>query len=116
MQVQEMAEVKELLLEANDLYALEDNELGCTRVVKHKINTEGHYPIKQPMQHTPFVQREQIADMVQRMEQQGIVKPSASPWSSPIVLVLKRMGQLGSASIIADLMPLQRKTCIHYTG
>ena len=100
MQVQEMAEVKELLLEANDLFELEDNELGCTGVVKHQINTEGHYPIKQPMRRTPFVQREQIAEMVQCMEQQGIVKPSASPWSSPIVLVPKKDGTT--------------RFCIHY--
>ena len=63
MQGQEIAEVKKLLLEANDLFVLEDNGLGCTGVVKHHINTEGHYQIKQPMRHTPFVQREQIAEM-----------------------------------------------------
>ena len=32
--------------------------------------------------------------MVQHMEQQGIVKPSASPWSSPIVLVHKKYGTI----------------------
>ena len=31
MQVLEIAEVKKLLLEANDLFAFEDNELGCTQ-------------------------------------------------------------------------------------
>ena len=92
LHIQEIAAVKELLLEANDLFALEDNELGCTGMVKHHINTEDHHPIKQPMRRTPFIQREQIAEMVQRMEQQGIVKPSASPWSSPIVLVPKKDG------------------------
>ena len=92
IQGQEIAKVKKLLLEANDLFVLEDNDLGCTGVVKHHINTEGHYPIKQPMRCTPFVQREQIAEMMQRMEEQGIMKPSASPWSSPIVLVPKKDG------------------------
>ena len=58
MQGQEIAEVKKLLLEANDLFVLEDNDLSCTGVVKHHINIEGHYPIKQPMRRTPFVQRE----------------------------------------------------------
>ena len=92
MQGQEIAKVKKLLLEANDLFVLEDDDLGCTGVVKHHINTEGHYPIKQPMRRTPFVQREKIAEMIQRMEEQGIVKPSASLWSSPIVLVPKKDG------------------------
>ena len=92
MQGQEIAEVRELLLQAHDLFALEDKELGCTDVVKHRIHTEGHHPIKQPVRRTPFVQREQIAEMIQCMEQQGIVKPSASPWSSPVVLVPKKDG------------------------
>ena len=87
MQGQEIAEVKKLLLETNDIFVLEDNDLGSTGVVKHHINTEGYYPIKQPMRHTPIVQREKKAEMIQHVEEQGIVKPSASPWSSPIVLV-----------------------------
>ena len=38
-----MDEMKNLLLEANDFFALEDNELGYTGVViKHHINAEGH--------------------------------------------------------------------------
>ena len=92
MQGQEIAEVKELLLEANDLFVLEHNDLSCTGVVKYHINTEDHYPIKKPMRCTPFVQREITAEMIQHMEEQGIVKPSASAWSSPIVFVPKKDG------------------------
>ena len=92
MQGQEIAEVKKLLLEANDPFVLEDNDRGCTGVVKHHINTEGHYPIKQPMRRTPFVQGEKIVEMIQRMEEQDIMKPSASPWPSPIILVPKKDG------------------------
>ena len=90
MHGQEIIEVRELLLQAHDLFALKDDELGCTGVVKHHIHTEDHHPIKQHMRRTPFVQREQIAEMIWRMEQQGIVKPFASPWSSSIVLVPKK--------------------------
>ena len=91
---EDQVEVRELLLQSHDVFALDDGELGCTAVVQHHINTQGHHPIKQQMRRTPFVQREQIAQMTQRMQEQGIVKPSTSPWSSPIVLVPKKDGTL----------------------
>ena len=41
---------------------------------------------------TPIVQRERIAQLIKQMEEQGIVKPSCSPWASPVVLVPKKDG------------------------
>ena len=32
-----------------------DGELGCTGIVKHDVDTEGHPPIKQQVRHTPFI-------------------------------------------------------------
>ena len=82
----DQAKLRDLFLQSHALFALDDGELGYTSVVQHHINTEGHHP----MRRTPFVQREQIAQMIQRMRTQGIVRPSTSPWSSPIVLVPKK--------------------------
>ena len=123
LQGQEIAKVKELLLQAHDLFALDNCELGCSGVVKHSIDTEGHHPIKQPMRRTPFVQREQIAEMVQCMERQGIVRSSASPWSSPVVLVPKKDGTTRfcidycrlNAITKKDVYPLPRVDDILYT-
>ena len=92
LQSDEQAEVKELLLQAHDVFALDDSELGCSAVVEHHIDTSDHHPIKQQMRRTPFVQRELIAQLIQKMREQGIVKPSTSPWSSPVVLVPKKDG------------------------
>lgn len=59
----------ELLLRSHNIFALNDSELGCTGVEQHHINTQGHDPIKQQIRRTPFVQCEQIAQMIQRMEE-----------------------------------------------
>ena len=40
----------------------------------------------------PFVHREKVSAMVDEMLDQGIIQPSVSPWSSPIVLVPKKDG------------------------
>ena len=54
-------------------------------LVQHLIDT-----IKQQPYQTPVVQRDQIAQLIKQMQSQGIVKPSASPWASPVVLVPKK--------------------------
>ena len=40
-------QLKELLKEYSDVFALSDSELGCTDLVKHFIDTSEHRPIKQ---------------------------------------------------------------------
>ena len=88
----ELDQLQQTVLEAEDVFALTDSELGCTGIVKHNIDTEGHSPIKQQVRRTPFIQREKIAQMVAEMEVRGVIQPSVSPWASPIVLVPKKDG------------------------
>ena len=76
----------------DDVFALTDDELDCTDVVTHKIDTGDHPPIKQYPRRTPFVQRAKITAMVADMEKKGIVKSSTSSWASPIVLMPKKDG------------------------
>ena len=86
--------LKRLIEENNDVFALDDSELGCTDVVQHVIETEGHPPIKQPIRRLPFVRRAKVSEMVDDMLARGVIQPSASAWSSPIVLVPKKNGDL----------------------
>ena len=88
----ELAKLKTVVADYNDVFALSDEDLGCTDVVKHKIDTADHVPIKQYPRRTPFAQRAKIAAMIADMERKGVVSPSVSPWASPIVLVPKKDG------------------------
>ena len=90
----ELDKLKEVLTESTDIFALDDSELGCTNLVRHTIPTENHTPIKQRPYRTPVIYREKIEQMVSQMQAQGIVRPSRSPWASPIVLVPKKDGSL----------------------
>ena len=78
------------LQEYANLFAQGDSDLGATDLVKHAIDTWDHPPIKQPPQHTPFALWRHVEEMTRKMEEQGIVQPSKSPWASPIVLVTKK--------------------------
>lgn len=69
-------------------FKLMGNRLGCTDLVKHEILTSAspikqrHYPV------SPIVQQ-QINSELDKMLAEGIVEPSRSPWSSPVILVRK---------------------------
>ena len=92
----QMVQLKKLLADNTDVFALNDVKLGCTDLVQHAIETGSHSSVKQQPYRTPFSQREKIAQMIKDMKERGIVKlstsPWASPWASPIILVPKRDG------------------------
>ena len=94
LSAEENEQLNTLIVELSDVFALDDTELGCTQLVKHSINTRDNAPIQQQPYRTPVVRREQLDEMVAEIQGQGIVKPSSSPWASPIVLVPKKDGSL----------------------
>ncbi|UYV63721.1 hypothetical protein LAZ67_2005419, partial [Cordylochernes scorpioides] len=60
--------------------------------VKHCIVTGDHAPIKQRPYRVSPKERSIIQTGVDKMLKQGIIEPSDSPWSSPVVLVKKKDG------------------------
>ena len=89
---EQIHQIEDLVLEYADVYAMESSELGVTDTVTHSINTGDSPPIKQPARRIPFALRGTVEEMVQKMLEQGVVEPSHSPWSSPVVLVEKKDG------------------------
>ena len=85
-------QLRSLVLEFADLFALDSSELGRTSVVTHRINTGDHSPMKQPPRRIPFSLREKVCELTQEMLDDGVIQPSSSPWASPIVLVAKKDG------------------------
>ena len=75
-----------------DVFALDSSELGSTDLVMHSIDTGDTPPIKQSVRRVPFALHGTVDEMVGEMLDQGVVEPSQSPWSSPVVLVEKRIG------------------------
>ena len=89
---EEMKSLKSLVCEYADVFALDSSELGSTDLVTHTIDTGDSPPIKQSARRTPFALRQVMEEMVEKMLEQGVVEPSHSPWSSPVVLVEKKDG------------------------
>ena len=88
----EADQLYDLLFEFSDVFSEGSHDLGRTDFVQHQINTDVAAPIRQAPRRLPLARREEAASAVQEMYQQGVIEPSASPWSSPVVLVKKKDG------------------------
>ena len=69
-----------------------DNSLGHTHVIVHDIDTGASSLIRQHPRCLPYHHRAEVEKQVRDMLAQGVIQPSTSPWSSPIVLLKKKDG------------------------
>ena len=104
-----------LFKEFSDVFSQGEDDLGCTPLLEHTIETHGP-PLRQPYRRqNPAVQREEMAQ-VQQMLASDVIRPSNSPWASPVVMVKKKDGSLRfcvdfrqlNAATIKDAHPLPR--------
>ena len=84
--------MEHLLNSHNDMFATNSGELGLTSVSEHKIETQDAVPIKQLPRRLPNALRPVVQEQVSEMLENQVIKPSNSPWASPIVLVRKKDG------------------------
>ena len=64
-----------------------NDPLSITTLTEHSIGTGDSRPAKQSLYRIPVVDR-QVNDMLEK----GFIRPSNSPWSSPIELAPKKDG------------------------
>eukprot|EP00731_Ephydatia_muelleri_P009146 Em0004g1484a len=84
--------VADLLWQFQDVIALDDSDLGRTRLTSHQINTGDTQPVRQQATRLPFHQQQEVRGLLDDMLSQGIIEPSCGPWASPIVLAKKKDG------------------------
>ena len=102
-----------LFKEFSDVFSQGEDDLGCTPLLEHTVETHGP-PLRQPYRRqNPAVQREEMAQ-VQQMLASDVIQPSNSPWASPVVMIKKKDGSLRfcvdfrqlNAAIVKDAHPL----------
>ena len=89
----EKRRLTELLNKYSDVFAWSNRELGQTHLVEQEIDTGDAIPIHQPPYRVSHSEREIIREQVRDMLETEIIRPSFSPWCSPVVLVRKKSGE-----------------------
>ena len=84
-------QVRELLSEFSDVFSGSPN---LTHVVTHKIDTGDSPPIRSSPYRIPQKLEEEVNREIEKMLEMGIIRPSFSPWASPVVIVPKPDGTI----------------------
>ncbi|EYC14487.1 hypothetical protein Y032_0040g234 [Ancylostoma ceylanicum] len=87
-------EIRRVVGEYHDVFAISDLELTQTNLVDHDIDVGGHPPIKQKTRPVPYGIRAEVESMQIDLKDRKVVEDSQSPWASPIVLVAKKDGTI----------------------
>ncbi len=88
----EVNEVVKLLTEYGDVFSKGEFDIGRTNLIKHRIDTPGARPVRQPLRRSSPEQRAEVERQVKELQEQNLIQPSDSAWASPIVLVGKKDG------------------------
>lgn len=83
-----------ILADFPDVFSTHKFDLGETRHAVHHIDTGDARPISCNPRRIPLGVEEKVDALVEQLLQHNIIRPSQSPWNSPIVVVAKKNGDI----------------------
>ena len=72
------------------LFAEPVENIGCSIDIRHKIETGDNPPVRKNLYRLPHALKPVVDEQIRDMLKKKIIRPSNSPWSSPVVIVNKR--------------------------
>ena len=103
----ELESVKHMVYKWRHIFSKDSMDLGKTSVLKHRIDLHDNIPVKERARRIPPNMIEELRNHIQQLHSMGVIEESVSPWSSPIVLVRKKSGEL---RMCVDYRKLNAKT------
>lgn len=88
---EEESSILTICREYNDVFYVEGDALTTTTATSHSIPTiEDTYPVNVRPYRLPEISKEVISTEVSKMLDNNIIRPSTSPWNSPLLVVPKK--------------------------
>lgn len=82
----------QIINQYQDVFDWNNDSLGCTPMIEHRIITEDVPPIRcRPYRMSP-AEVDSLKGEIEKLSNLGVIRPSNSPWSAPIILVKKKDG------------------------
>ncbi|KAL6417870.1 hypothetical protein ACFW04_012472 [Cataglyphis niger] len=109
---EESDHVSRLIDRHQDLFHLPGSKLGFTSVIKHKIVTSDEQPINTKQYRFPPIHKEEIDKQIKELLDNDVIKPSESPYNSPLWIVPKKADSKGNKRwrMVIDYRALNEKT------
>ena len=85
--VDQKNDVAQLLVEYSDVIS---DKPGCTDTVVHKINIKTTEPVRKKPYPIPINLKDHFDAEIEKMLEYGVIEPSNSPYSNPVVMVRKQ--------------------------
>ena len=99
----------DLLYENIDLFASDLSEMPGCKLLKHRIDTGNHPPVRLRSYRQSPEDRAEISRQTEEMIKAGIIVESDTPYSSPVLLVQKKDG---SKRFVVDFRVLNSQTAL----
>ena len=101
--------VLELIKKYDDVFAKDPKNPSRNTLVNHDIITECQKPIYVKPRRIPMGWEKEVEIQVEEMLKNKIIRPSKSPWNSPIIMVKKRDQSLRFVSDFRSLNDVTKK-------
>ena len=86
--------LRELLMKHRDIFSTSDIDIGKCNRIKHRIYLIDPTPFKQRYRRIPPSMIDEVRAHLEQLLSTGVIRPSKSPFASPIVLVRKKNGKI----------------------
>lgn len=109
---EERESLEKIIPDYADVFYKEGDALTFTNHTKHSIPTTSDIPINTKTYRFPFVHQQEVKTQVDKMLDQNIIRPSTSPWNSPIWIVPKKQDATGKQKwrVVIDYRKLNEIT------
>lgn len=97
----------DLLEKHLSVFSKSDDDIGCVTGVEHEIHTKDDIPVRVPHRRVPSHQWAEVREYLRKTVDRGIIRPSSSPYASPVVIVRKNTGDI---RLCVDYRQLNAKT------
>jgi transposase InsO family protein len=104
---EEISKIRQFIIKWRKVFSNDSSDLGKTAIIKHRIDLHDDVPIKEKARRIPPTMVEELRQHIRQLKDMGVIEESVSPWSSPIVLVRKKSGEL---RLCVDYRKLNAKT------
>ena len=109
---EEKSALFKVIKQYENIFSKENDKLTHTNSIKHEIRTTDEIPVYTKNYRYPEVYKGEIENQVNKLLSEEIIRPSYSPWNSPVWMVPKKLDASGKRKfrMVIDYRKLNSKT------